>query len=153
MSQISAVPGGMHLQSKAADPHDDEEESFWDASESDETTNTTEELSYDLSAGGDYGANHSQRPKADLNVIQGRIIRIVGRVSYLSQSLKQLHRELKERRALYEQSSSYSPSCVNSSTAFEFPRPSPSSELNLQVERIGDSVACQTFDPDEQMSR
>lgn len=102
-----------------------EEESHCDASES-ESTNTIEcwqqqqnnlkKESNDEGACGDCIVHPQNEPGnlVDLAVIQKRVMRIVKRVNLISQCLKNLHRELKERGSIYreESSSSFSDECT-----------------------------------------
>lgn len=123
-----------------------EEEFYCDVSES-ESANTIEcwqqqqknlkKESTDDGGGGDCIALPQNGPGnlADLTKVQKRVMRIVERVNLVSQCLKNLHRELKERGSIYREESlgSFSDECTQESP-----------KLEQAVEHIGEDEASES---------
>lgn len=134
---------------------DEEEDSFWDASDNESLLNSekadelqaTNENSECGEVDADADADASDMPQCldKLKIIHERVARIMKRVGFLSDSLKKVHQELKTYSSEKDGVAlKYTKSCGDIGSTQTDPLDKP--ELNMLVERIGDSVACQTIE-------
>ncbi|KAM8708767.1 hypothetical protein ACLKA7_015696 [Drosophila subpalustris] len=133
------------------DDEEEEEDSFWDASDNESLL--TSEKADDLlttnenSEVGELVTDSTDMPQCldKLKIIHERVARIMKRVGFLSDSLKKVHQELKTySNEKDDDALKFAKSCGDIGSTQTDPLDKP--ELNMLVERIGDTVACQTIE-------